>query len=180
MVKARSNRENSRDSNMKALAQYGHRCQAKDGESARYFNRSSYGKVQLRGVTFQEPAQKQPASICSCCIQIDTTQDISRYRILAIMPVDVDCFFRFSFFGCSFMETENRMDEVKGLRFIGLTGAKLIMSDGSRSLAITARELHSAHFQSLNHFLASLSSCCRPLSGKDLSHFSASINKILC
>eukprot|EP00924_Labyrinthula_sp_SR-Ha-C_P011636 snap_masked-scaffold_17-processed-gene-3.30-mRNA-1 protein AED:1.00 eAED:1.00 QI:0/-1/0/0/-1/1/1/0/102 len=97
--------------------------------------------------------------------------------MLAMMPVGVDCFFRSIFFGCSFMETENSLDEVKGLRFIGLTGARVLMSDGSRSLAKAARELHSTHIQSLKHLLPSLSSCCKSLSDEDSSHFRENIKK---
>eukprot|EP00924_Labyrinthula_sp_SR-Ha-C_P003643 snap_masked-scaffold_3-processed-gene-1.7-mRNA-1 protein AED:1.00 eAED:1.00 QI:0/-1/0/0/-1/1/1/0/204 len=180
MVKARSNKEDSGDSNIEVLVQCGHRCQARGGKFELYFNRSAQDKAQFRGLKFQELEQKQLASIYIDCIQIDTTHDISRYKMLVMMPVGVDCFFRFISFGCSFMETENSLDEVKGLRLISLTGAKVLMSDGSKSLAKTARELHSTHIQSLKHFLASLSSCCKSLSGEDLSHFRASINKILC
>eukprot|EP00924_Labyrinthula_sp_SR-Ha-C_P004909 snap_masked-scaffold_1-processed-gene-15.38-mRNA-1 protein AED:1.00 eAED:1.00 QI:0/-1/0/0/-1/1/1/0/67 len=67
--------------------------------------------------------------------------------MLVMMAVGVDYFFRSIFFGCSFMETENSFDVVKGLRFLALARAKLIMSDGSRSLAKAARELHSTHIQ---------------------------------
>eukprot|EP00924_Labyrinthula_sp_SR-Ha-C_P006618 snap_masked-scaffold_38-processed-gene-2.69-mRNA-1 protein AED:1.00 eAED:1.00 QI:0/0/0/0/1/1/2/0/125 len=91
------------------------------------------------------------------------------------MSVGIDCFFR-----CSFMKTESSLDIVKGLRILGLASAKVIMGDGSRSLAKAARELHSTHIQCLKHLLANLSSCYKSFSDEDLSRFRASINKILC
>eukprot|EP00924_Labyrinthula_sp_SR-Ha-C_P011065 snap_masked-scaffold_33-processed-gene-3.30-mRNA-1 protein AED:1.00 eAED:1.00 QI:0/-1/0/0/-1/1/1/0/200 len=180
MEKARSNKEDSGDSNMEVLVQCGQRCQSRGGKFELYFNRSAQDKAQLRGLTFQELEQKQLASIYIDCIQIDTTHDISRYKMLVMMPVGVDCFFRSIFFGCSFMETENSFDVVRDLRFLDIAGAKVSMHEGSRSLAIAARELHSTHIQCLKHLRASLSSCCKSLSDEDLSHFRASINKILC
>eukprot|EP00924_Labyrinthula_sp_SR-Ha-C_P011283 snap_masked-scaffold_48-processed-gene-1.112-mRNA-1 protein AED:1.00 eAED:1.00 QI:0/0/0/0/1/1/2/0/197 len=173
MVKARSNKEDTGDSNMELLVQCGQRCQARGRKFELYFNRSAKDKVQLRGLTFQGPEKKQLVSSYSNCIQIDTTHDISRCKMSVIMPVGVVCFF-------SLMETENRLYDVKGLIFIGLTGAKKLMSDGSKSLVKAAMEFYSTHIQSLKHLLANLSSCCKSLSGEDLSHFRASVNKILC
>eukprot|EP00924_Labyrinthula_sp_SR-Ha-C_P004297 snap_masked-scaffold_3-processed-gene-19.51-mRNA-1 protein AED:1.00 eAED:1.00 QI:0/0/0/0/1/1/3/0/273 len=115
MMKARSNRKDSGDSDMEVLVQCGQRCQARGGKFELYFNRSAHGKAQLRGLTFQEPEQKQLASIYSYCIQIDTTHDITRYKMLVMMPVGDDYFFRSIFFGCSFIETENSFDVVKSL-----------------------------------------------------------------
>eukprot|EP00924_Labyrinthula_sp_SR-Ha-C_P016742 snap_masked-scaffold_6-processed-gene-13.18-mRNA-1 protein AED:1.00 eAED:1.00 QI:0/-1/0/0/-1/1/1/0/132 len=130
MLKSKKNREDSRDSNMEVSVQCCQRCQARGGKFELYFNISAQDKAQLLGLTFQELEQKQLASIYIDCIQIDTTHDISRYEMLVMMPVGDDYFFRSIFFGCSFMETASSFDVVKGLRFLGLAGAKVIMSDG--------------------------------------------------
>eukprot|EP00924_Labyrinthula_sp_SR-Ha-C_P015754 snap_masked-scaffold_4-processed-gene-8.28-mRNA-1 protein AED:1.00 eAED:1.00 QI:0/-1/0/0/-1/1/1/0/148 len=135
MLKARSYKEDSGDSNREVLVQCGQPCQARGGNFELYFIKSAQDKAQLRVLTFQEPEQKKLASMYSNFIQIDTTHDISHYKMLAMMEVGVDCFFRSIFFGCSFMETENSFDVVKNLRFFGLPAAKVIMSDGYRSLA---------------------------------------------
>eukprot|EP00924_Labyrinthula_sp_SR-Ha-C_P003902 snap_masked-scaffold_3-processed-gene-7.30-mRNA-1 protein AED:1.00 eAED:1.00 QI:0/-1/0/0/-1/1/1/0/68 len=68
MMKARSNKEDSGDSNMEVLVQCDQRCQARGGKFELYFNRSALDKAQLRGLTFQEPEQKQLVSIYSDCI----------------------------------------------------------------------------------------------------------------
>eukprot|EP00924_Labyrinthula_sp_SR-Ha-C_P007430 snap_masked-scaffold_24-processed-gene-2.44-mRNA-1 protein AED:1.00 eAED:1.00 QI:0/-1/0/0/-1/1/1/0/136 len=131
MNKAKENNSNSEDNNLVKLMNSGNKCIFRGGSFNLHFNHGSI----LTGVTFQKALQAKLAQFYVDSIQIDTTHELTRYHLVAMFPVGVDCFLKTINFECTMMENENSNDGKRGLRALNFNKNEVMMSDGSPALA---------------------------------------------
>eukprot|EP00924_Labyrinthula_sp_SR-Ha-C_P008684 snap_masked-scaffold_37-processed-gene-2.66-mRNA-1 protein AED:1.00 eAED:1.00 QI:0/-1/0/0/-1/1/1/0/244 len=167
MNKAKENNSNFEDTNLVKLMNCGNKCIIRGGSFNLHFNHRSI----ITGVTFQEALQLKLAELYGDSIQIDTTHGLTRYRLVAMFPVGVDCFLKTINFGCTKMENENSNDAKRGLEELNLNKAEVMMSDGSPALAKVAKSSRAKHIRCLKHLAATFSEAAKGLKCSNLVEF---------
>eukprot|EP00924_Labyrinthula_sp_SR-Ha-C_P010064 augustus_masked-scaffold_40-processed-gene-0.17-mRNA-1 protein AED:1.00 eAED:1.00 QI:0/0/0/0/1/1/5/0/585 len=179
MRKAKEGVDASEDNNIKKLITCGKRCLERGGRFGLTWNYPKEGKATLNGVSFQEGLQNKLKKVYGDSIQVDTTHEMSRYRLVTTFPCGIDCFRTTINFGCSMMESEASKDVVKGLKLLGLQDAMVIMTDGSRALEAAVEELGASHVLCRKHFFATLNSAASGLKGIKKMKFTSSLGDVL-
>eukprot|EP00924_Labyrinthula_sp_SR-Ha-C_P004027 snap_masked-scaffold_3-processed-gene-11.11-mRNA-1 protein AED:1.00 eAED:1.00 QI:0/0/0/0/1/1/2/0/576 len=175
MRKAKEKKSNSEHTNLVKLMNCGQKCIVRGGSFNLHFNHGSI----LTGVTFQEALQLKLSELYGESIQIDTTHGLTRYRLVAMFPVGVDCFLKTTNFGCTMMENENSNDVKRGLEELKLNKAQVVMSDGSLVLAKVAKSCGARHIRCLKHLAASFNEGAKGLRGSELVEFRKSLAEVI-
>eukprot|EP00924_Labyrinthula_sp_SR-Ha-C_P014898 snap_masked-scaffold_9-processed-gene-1.18-mRNA-1 protein AED:1.00 eAED:1.00 QI:0/0/0/0/1/1/2/0/175 len=157
----------------------GQKCLAKGGRFEMYFANEENGRPTLKGLSFQTKLRKEFVDLYPDLVQIDTTHGLSKYIIMSMFPMGVDCFMKTVNFGCSLMQTENNVDVTRNPTDFELKKMKVIMSDGALALANSAQDLGAVHVRCVKHLFSSFLFEAKRLHGVDFKTFMNSLNKLV-